>query len=78
MNTSLNRQIGNKQVNFKNKFSKKTILVADDDRFMRYFFRNILVRAGYCVKFADTGSETIKQMLLGKIDAVILDIHKYY
>lgn len=54
---------------------KQRILVADDDKFIRRLFENILTIEGYHVEFADTGGETIRQLLIRKFYAVILDLH---
>ncbi len=53
---------------------KKTILLIEDDRFLRKVYSNKLRQAGFDVAEAINGEEGIHKMLDAKPDFVILDI----
>ncbi len=52
----------------------KTILFAEDDRFISEMYSRVLQKAGYTVDFAYTGSEALKKAQGGKFDLILLDI----
>jgi PAS domain S-box-containing protein len=55
---------------------KGTVLVAEDDEFIRKFLRKLLVKRGYTVVLAEDGEEAIRKYLEKRdsIDMLILDV----
>lgn len=53
---------------------KPVILVIDDDQFLREFYQQILVKAGYQVFTATNGVEGLQAILKNKPDVILLDI----
>jgi PAS domain S-box-containing protein len=53
---------------------EKTILVADDDAYIRDIFTEVLAADGYEVILAEDGEETIKKAVANQVDLLILDI----
>jgi len=54
---------------------KKTILVADDDKFFRDRLRKVLQEEGYSVQTVESGVAAIRKILKEKFYALILDIY---
>lgn len=52
---------------------KPKVLVVDDDQFLREFYQELLIGAGYQVITATNGQEALKAAL-NKPDAILLDI----
>ncbi|MCD6473268.1 response regulator [Candidatus Aerophobetes bacterium] len=52
-----------------------SILVADDDKFIRDYLRNVLIEEEYNVQTVESGSAAIKKILKQNFDVLILDIH---
>jgi CheY-like chemotaxis protein/two-component sensor histidine kinase len=53
---------------------EKTILVADDDAYIRDIFTEVLSADGYEVMLAEDGEEAIRKAVSNEIDLMILDI----
>lgn len=53
---------------------KATILVTDDEEFVRVLLKRILESAGYSVIIATNGREALEKLALGNIGLVLLDI----
>ena len=53
---------------------EKTILVADDDAYIRDIFTEVLAADGYDVMLAEDGEEAIRKAVSNEIDLMILDI----
>ena len=51
------------------------VLVVDDARLVRSFYRSILEKHGYQVKEALNGLEALENLLLGAFDLMIVDIN---
>ena len=51
------------------------VLVADDDKFTRYFLWKTLSKEGYEVKLVESGSEAIRKILAQNFDVLFLDIY---
>jgi PAS domain S-box-containing protein len=54
--------------------TEKTILVADDDAYIRDIFTEVLAADGYDVILAEDGEEAIRKAVSNEIDLMILDI----
>ena len=54
---------------------KKTILVADDDKFFRDRLRKVLQEEGYLVQTVESGVAAIRKILKEKFQVLILDIY---
>lgn len=52
-----------------------SILVADDDQFMRKLLREELIKEGYDTQTVEAGNVAVKRMLVENFDVLILDIH---
>lgn len=52
-----------------------SILVADDDKFIRNRMEDILVGQGYRVSTEQSGSEVLRRIMAEKFDVVFLDLH---
>jgi len=52
-----------------------SILVVDDDQFMRKLLREELVKEGHNIQTVEAGSIAIKRILVENFDVLILDIH---
>ena len=52
----------------------KTILVADDNKLNQKILIFILEKAGAIVKTAANGNEAVEQMMMGPIDAILMDV----
>ncbi|TET45576.1 response regulator [candidate division TA06 bacterium] len=50
------------------------VLVADDDPFIRDFYKEVLETVGHKVLLATNGAETIRTMLASHVDLLVLDI----
>jgi len=53
---------------------EKTILIADDDAYIRDIFTEVLAADGYDVVLAEDGEEAIRKAVSNEIDLMILDI----
>ncbi len=53
---------------------KATLLVVDDEEFIRMLLERILVQAGYGVVMAASGHEAVDKLSQGNVDLVLLDI----
>jgi two-component system, chemotaxis family, chemotaxis protein CheY len=53
----------------------KRILVVDDARLVRSYYRGILEKHGYVVDEALNGLEALEKLLLGSFDLLIVDIN---
>lgn len=54
----------------------KTVLLADDSRFMRMWLSNILAEANYAViEEAENGQEAVYKFISAKPDIVLMDIN---
>jgi two-component system chemotaxis response regulator CheY len=51
------------------------ILIVDDARLVRSFYRSVLEKAGYAVDEALNGLEALEKILLGAADLLIVDIN---
>ena len=51
------------------------ILIVDDARLVRSFYRSILEKRGYQVDEALNGLEALEKLLLGPVDLLIVDIN---
>ncbi len=51
------------------------ILVADDDKFIRFFLRKVLEEKNYEVEVVESGSEVLRKIVKQKFDLLFLDIH---
>lgn len=54
---------------------KKRILVVDDARLIRSYYRTVLERAGYEVDEALNGLEALEKLLMAPADLLIVDIN---
>ena len=54
---------------------RKRILVVDDARLVRTFYRSILEKEGYEIDEALNGLEALEKLLLGPVDLLIVDIN---
>jgi len=52
-----------------------SILVVDDDQFMRKLLREELTQEGYDIQTVEAGSIAIRKILTQNFQAIILDIH---
>jgi two-component system alkaline phosphatase synthesis response regulator PhoP len=52
----------------------KTILIAEDDRFLAKAYEAKLESSGFIVELARDGEETLKKMKEGKPDIILLDL----
>ena len=52
-----------------------SILVVDDDQFMRKLLRQELIKEGYDIQTVEAGSVAIKKIMVQNFDVLILDIH---
>lgn len=52
-----------------------SILVVDDDQFMRKLLREELIKEGYDIQTVEAGSVAIKKIMAQNFDVLILDIH---
>lgn len=52
-----------------------SILIADDDQFIRGFLREVLTKEGYWVETVESGAMAIKKILKQTVDVLILDVH---
>lgn len=52
-----------------------SILVADDDEFIRKLLREELTRENYQVETVESGSAAVRKILRQSFDVLILDIH---
>ncbi len=54
--------------------NRKSVLVVDDEELIRKSLKQILERAGYRVKTANTGEEALKKAKTNSFDVVLIDI----
>lgn len=53
----------------------RSVLVADDDKFIRTRMEDMLVGQGYSVSTEQSGSEVLRKIMAEKFDVLFLDLH---